>query len=89
MNPFNINPDNIAREINSFGNKLTQGLNTLSALGEIDVGVSAKDCVYEEDKLNLYRYQSRCEKPCPVPLLIVYALVNRPYMAAGCPRMSA
>ena len=81
MNPFNINPDSIASEINSFGNKLTQGLNTLSALGEIDVGVSAKDCVHEEDNLCLYRYRSRIEKPHPVPLLIVYALVNRPYMA--------
>lgn len=81
MNPFNINPDSIASEINSFGNKLTQGLSTLSALGEIDVGVSAKDCIHEEDKLHLYRYSSRIEKPHPVPLLIVYALVNRPYMA--------
>ena len=80
MNPFNINPDSIASEINSFGNKLTQGLNTLSALEELEVGISAKDCVYEEDKLHLYRYRPGSEKPCPVPLLIVYALVNRPYM---------
>ena len=81
MNPFNINPDNITSEINSFGNKLTQGLTTLSALGDIDVGVSEKDCIYEEDKLRLYRYKPRTENLNPVPLLIVYALVNRPYMA--------
>ncbi|RXL82188.1 class III poly(R)-hydroxyalkanoic acid synthase subunit PhaC, partial [Citrobacter sp. AAK_AS5] len=28
----------------------------------------------------LYRYQPRMAEPHPVPLLIVYALVNRPYM---------
>jgi poly[(R)-3-hydroxyalkanoate] polymerase subunit PhaC len=81
MNPFTISPDQIDREISDFNSKLTQGLNTLSKLGEIELGVSEKECVYEEDKLRLYRYKSRTEKQCTVPVLIVYALVNRPYMA--------
>jgi len=81
LNPFTINPDQISSEISSFNSKLALGLKTLSELGDIDVGVSAKECIYKEDKLRLYRYRSRSESTCPVPLLIVYALVNRPYMA--------
>jgi polyhydroxyalkanoate synthase len=40
-----------------------------------------KDAVYTEDKTVLYRFKPMVDKLNPVPLLIVYALVNRPYMA--------
>jgi polyhydroxyalkanoate synthase len=36
--------------------------------------------IYQEDKLTLYRYRPLMERPQPVPLLLVSALVNRPYM---------
>ncbi len=81
MNPFTIKPDEINREIDDFNTRLLKGLKTLGDLGDIEVGISAKNCLYEEDKLRLYRYESRTEKQNPVPVLIVYALVNRPYMA--------
>lgn len=81
MNPFKFNPEQISKEINNFNNKITQGLSTLSELGEIEVGVSEKECVYEEAKLKLFRYKARVETQNPIPVLIVYALVNRPYMA--------
>ena len=51
-----------------------------SPVGEAEAGVSPREAVYQEDKLTLYRYQPRVEKPHPIPVLIVYALVNRPYM---------
>jgi len=53
----------------------------LSELDEITVGASEKEAVYEEDKLVLYHFKSRTKKQNPIPVLIVYALVNRPYMA--------
>jgi len=81
LNPFNFNPEQIGNEINDFNNKITQGLSTLSELGDIEAGVSEKECVYEEGKLKLFRYKARSEIQNPVPVLIVYALVNRPYMA--------
>lgn len=68
-------------EVREFNAKLAQGLNTLGRIGDIEVGISPKDPVYAEDKLVLYRYRSRTERQNPVPVLIVYALVNRPYMA--------
>ena len=81
MNPFQIRPDDIVNEVHEFNNKLAQGFNTLSELGEIVVGVSEKEAVYQEDKLVLYHFKSRTKKQNPIPLMIVYALVNRPYMA--------
>ncbi len=57
-----------------------RGMATLSEIGTIDVGVTPRDEVYRENKLRLYRYRPLVDNPRPVPLLIVYALVNRPYM---------
>ena len=81
MFPFQIRPDETIGEIQTFNSKLAQGLHTLSGIGDIEVGVSPKEVVYQEDKLVLYRFKPRTKKQNPVPVLIVYALVNRPYMA--------
>jgi polyhydroxyalkanoate synthase subunit PhaC len=43
-------------------------------------GCSPKDAVWESGKLRLYRYRPIARPTGGVPLLIVYALVNRPYM---------
>jgi poly[(R)-3-hydroxyalkanoate] polymerase subunit PhaC len=81
MNPFQITPDALISEIHDFNAKLAQGANTLSNLDEIKAGVSEKEVIYGEDNLVLYHYKARTKKQNAVPLLIVYALVNRPYMA--------
>ena len=81
MNPFQISPNALVNEINEFNAKLTQGFDTLLNLDDIEVGVSEKEAVYEEDNLVLYHFKSRTKQQNSVPLLIVYALVNRPYMA--------
>ena len=53
----------------------------MSEIGELEDGISPRDAVYKEDKMVLYHYKPRVEKQNSIPLLIVYALVNRPYMA--------
>ena len=80
MIPFQIRPDEILHEINEFNTKLAQGISTLSEIGDIEVGVSKKMAVYQEDKMVLYHFEPRTKKKVKTPLLIVYALVNRPYM---------
>ena len=75
-----LTSERITEELRSFSAKLAQGGQTLRDLGEIETGVSPREAVYQEDKLTLYRYQPRVAQPHPVPLLIIYALVNRPYM---------
>ena len=81
MIPFQMRPDEIIQEISDFNGKLAKGLNTLTEIGDLEDGISPKYAVYKEDKMVLYHYEPRVEKQNPIPLLIVYALVNRPYMA--------
>ncbi len=81
MFPFMLRPDLAMQEIATFNNKMIRGLSTLGTLGPIEVGASAKTAVYREDKLVLYRFEPLVERPFAVPVLVVYALVNRPYMA--------
>jgi polyhydroxyalkanoate synthase len=76
-----MRPEQIMQEVMDFNAKLASGLGTLREIGDVEVGVSEKEPVYAEDKLVLYHYKPRVKKTSSVPLLIVYALVNRPYMA--------
>ena len=56
------------------------GFAGLSDAVPVEVGPSARDEVYREDKVRLYRYRALVDEPHGVPVLIVYALVNRPYI---------
>ncbi|MDP9089357.1 MAG: class III poly(R)-hydroxyalkanoic acid synthase subunit PhaC [Pseudomonadota bacterium] len=53
---------------------------TLRTIGDVRVGLSEKTCVYAENKLQLYRYAPLARSAKLPPLLICYAMVNRPYM---------
>jgi polyhydroxyalkanoate synthase len=55
-------------------------LESLRAVADVRPGGSARDAVYREDKLTLYRYRPLAPPAGVAPLLIVYALVNRPTM---------
>lgn len=82
ISPIEIRPDEALKELNSFQEKLTKGVQNLMDAGEISTGVTPKEEIYCEDKMVLYRFQAPASVvQNPVPLLIVYALVNRPYMA--------
>lgn len=82
MLPIDIRPDRLSEEMLDFSRKLGKGMENLLNADKIDTGVSPRDPVYQEDKLVLYRYRApEGVKRNPIPLLIVYALVNRPYMA--------
>src|SRR5438270_3944751 len=52
----------------------------LTAAKAADGGCSPKELVWESEKLRLFRYRPTAPSSGAVPLLIVYALVNRPYM---------
>ncbi len=81
MFTIDIRPDKLTEEMLDYSRKLGQGMENLMNAGTIDTGVTPCEPVYREDKLVLYRYQTPAGvTPKPIPLLIVYALVNRPYM---------
>ena len=67
-------------ELQAFGEKLNVGVATLRDIGAVDVGTAEKEAVHHDGKLTLYRYQPDREIANPIPVLIVYALANRPYM---------
>lgn len=52
----------------------------LVAARHCTAGCSEKQAVWESGKAKLYRYRSIARPAVAAPLLIVYALVNRPYM---------
>jgi len=81
MQPFNIRPDKLSQEMSDYSRKLGKGVQNLINAGDIDEGVTPRVEVYREDKLRLYRYEAPGDVvQKKTPLLIVYALVNRPYM---------
>jgi len=80
MIPFKMRPDEILSETRDFNEKLAQGVGHLMDVGDIPSGVTPKEAVYKEDKMVLYRYKGEKAASNKTPLLIVYALVNRPYM---------
>ncbi|MGA8259172.1 MAG: class III poly(R)-hydroxyalkanoic acid synthase subunit PhaC [Arenicellales bacterium] len=82
MNERPLSPETISEELSEFARKLGTGFETLKSLGALQSGVTPRDAVHSEDKLTLYHYKSPAGKrpTRAVPLLVVYALVNRPYM---------
>ncbi len=46
----------------------------------VEVGGTDHEVVYRENKLELLHYESRTEEQNDVPVLIVYALINKPYI---------
>jgi polyhydroxyalkanoate synthase subunit PhaC len=80
MGPIRITPDVALQEAMRYSQKLATGLDTLRGLDNVSFGATEKEAVYSEDKLMLYRFQRDSKATRKVPILIVYALVNRPYM---------
>lgn len=70
--------DDIA-ELNRQAIKAAQVLGSIRER-DVTVGFSEREEVWRQDEVVLYRYRPLVEDPQPVPVLIVYALVNRPYM---------
>src|SRR5690606_28707363 len=78
--PLGITPDRLASEAMHFQNKLAAGLQSLREVGDYDYGATAKEEVWRDGKVVLYRYVGAKAPTAKVPLLVCYALVNRPYM---------
>lgn len=49
-------------------------------MASVDVGTTPSDVVYSENKLDLLHYRPITDDRHEVPILIVYALINRPYI---------
>jgi len=47
---------------------------------DVEVGQTPSEVVYEENKLELLHYESEVDEPHGTPILIVYALINKPFI---------
>jgi len=52
----------------------------LGEMATVDVGQTPAEVVYEENKLELLHYGARTEAQHDVPMLVVWSLINRPYI---------
>jgi polyhydroxyalkanoate synthase len=78
--PLGFNSEDLLREALAMQQKLLQGLQVLPGLEEVDYGATERQEVWRDGKVTLYRFIGDRPPTAKVPLLIVYALVNRPYM---------
>jgi polyhydroxyalkanoate synthase subunit PhaC len=79
-NPFAFDPAAMAAEAASFQRKLAAGLETLRQVDDVDYGATPRQEVWRDGKVVLYRFLGDKAPTARVPLLVSYALVNRPYM---------
>ena len=70
----------LLRELAEMIRKSAEGVKRLSHIDDAHLlmDTTPKTPVFQEDKVILYRYTPVVENPFPIPLLIVYSLVNRP-----------
>lgn len=69
----------IATEIIEQQAAVYKSLQTLESLPKIEVGTSTNNVIYQRDQLRI-RYYPAADGASGPPVLIVYALVNRPYI---------
>jgi polyhydroxyalkanoate synthase len=78
--PLKLTPDALALEALTLQQKLTAGLQTLPQVAEVHYGATPKQEVWRDGRVVMYRFIGEKAPTAKVPLLIAYALVNRPYM---------
>jgi polyhydroxyalkanoate synthase len=60
--------------------KYKAGMQILLEGAQIPTGQTPKEIIWTKNKARLYRYEPVREKLFPVPILFIYALINRPYV---------
>ena len=80
--PLHLRPEETVRQLTELNRKVIEGIEHLSRIRQEDIqgGTTPKVEIYREDNVVLYRFTPMVEPLFKVPILIVYALVNRPYM---------
>lgn len=81
MPRLELHGDAVRDELAAFEQSLRSGLGVLRRLGGVTVGATPRASIFEIEGVRLYRYGDQAAPRTGVPLLIVYALVNRPEMA--------
>ena len=78
--PLNFTPQSLAEDAMQAQAKLAAGIGTLREVDDVDYGATRREEVWRDGKVVLYRFVGEHAPTAKAPLLIAYALVNRPYM---------
>ncbi len=78
--PLKLTPEELANEAIKMQAKLVSGLETLREVGNFDYGSTEREEVWRDGKTVLYRFVGEKAPRARTPILVSYALVNRPYM---------
>ncbi len=81
MPRLQLHADGVSKEVAAFEESVRRGLGVLRRVGEVTVGATPRTIIFEIEGVRLYRYGDGEAAHHGIPLLIVYALVNRPEMA--------
>lgn len=60
--------------------KYRTGMHIMVEGAQAETGKTPKEIIWTKNKAKLYRYMPEAEKRFPIPILLVYALINRPYV---------
>jgi len=77
---LDLDPIKATQELAALQRKLGYGLGALRRAADARPGFSPRRQIFQLDDVRLYRYTPADENRTRIPLLIVYALVNRPDM---------
>jgi polyhydroxyalkanoate synthase subunit PhaC len=72
--------DAVPKDVENFFDRYSAGMRIVLEGAQIDTGCTPKETVWTKNKAKLYRYHTEAEKKHPIPILIIYALINRPYV---------
>jgi polyhydroxyalkanoate synthase len=64
----------------SYEDKIRKAYGFLLNPPDMDVGTASHEVVYEDGKFKLLHYHPVVPEPHRVPLLVIYALINKPYI---------
>ena len=81
MPRLDLHDDAVSQELAAFAASVRRGLGVLRRVGEVTVGATPRSVIFKLEGVRLYRYGDGDAPAHGIPLLIVYALVNRPEMA--------
>ena len=83
FNPFTVALDTQRRSFEAAAEaveKTTVAPEQLNGMLSVEVGETPSEVVYTENKLELLHYEPRTDEQHDVPILVIYALINKPFI---------
>ena len=80
MSRVTLSLESAQQEIQRFKEQSAQTFEVFEKLSDAQIGFMPRDALTEIEGVNLFKYQSRSKTSEAIPVLVVYALVNRPEM---------